>query len=84
MKNGRNHNYICQDIQKDSVEEFVAYISKTNLSLSMTKIEQLFFETNSFLNDQEKGITLNEYAFPFSIIKSIIFWKCIFNRCIFP
>ena len=45
---GENDNYICKLIRNDSVQDFIAYVNKTNLSLR-TKIEASLFETNQFL-----------------------------------
>ncbi|KAK8834772.1 hypothetical protein M9Y10_003628 [Tritrichomonas musculus] len=57
---GQNENYICQLIQKDSIEEFITYTNTVNLSLR-TKINPSIYETNSFLLEN-KTPTLIEYA----------------------
>ena len=56
---GENDNYICHLIRNDLIDEFVIYVSKTNLSLSYI-IQASIFETNNFLYD--KTSTLIEYA----------------------
>ena len=58
-KRGENDNYICELIQKDSIEEFIIYINKVNFPLKST-IDRSIYETNSFLI--EKVPTLIEYA----------------------
>ena len=71
-KQGENHNYICQLIRKDSIDEFISYINKTNLSLN-SSIPNSLFETNPFLIENsidrmdsiykdDKHISLIEYA----------------------
>ena len=57
---GENDNYICQLIQKDSIEDFIIYVSKNNISLN-SKIPQSIYETNIFLINNRKDITLIEY-----------------------
>ena len=47
-KIGQNDSYICQLIRDDLIEDFIAYINRTNLSLS-SQIENSLFETNPFL-----------------------------------
>ena len=47
-KNGQNDSYICELIEKDLVEEFIAYVNKINLSPRST-IDFSNYETNSFL-----------------------------------
>ena len=59
-RKGENQYEICKLIQKDSVEEFIIYVNKTNLNLSKTKINHSIFETNSFL--QNNKVSLIEYA----------------------
>ena len=54
---------ICQD----SVEEFVAYVNRTNLSLPR-RIDNSIFETNQFLNEN-KNTTLIEYSAFFGSIQ---------------
>ena len=59
-KIGENENIICELIRNDSIESFVSYVNRTNLSLSNTRINQSIFETNSFL--LKNNPTLIEYA----------------------
>ena len=58
-KIGENDSYICTLIRNDSVQDFISYINKKNISISSI-IEPSIFETNSFLN--EKKPSLIEYA----------------------
>ena len=58
-KIGENDDAICDMIRRDSIDDFVSYSNKTNLSLSM-QIKHSIFETNSFLISKEP--TLIEYA----------------------
>ena len=54
-------------IRQDSVEEFVAYVNRTNLSLPR-RIDNSIFETNQFLNEN-KNTTLIEYSAFFGSIQ---------------
>ena len=47
-KEGENHHYIANLIRNDEVEEFVSYVTRSNLDLT-SKIEPSIFETNTFL-----------------------------------
>ncbi|KAK8895206.1 hypothetical protein M9Y10_023648 [Tritrichomonas musculus] len=58
-KKGVNDNYICELIQNDSIEDFVAYTNRTNFLLS-SKVSSSIFETNLFLLKHEP--TLIEYS----------------------
>ena len=59
-RKGENDEYICELIRNDSIELFVQYVNKTNLSLSNTIINPSIFETNNFLIKNKP--TLIEYA----------------------
>lgn len=61
---GENELPICSLIRRDSIEEFVTYVSKNNFNLETT-INPSIFETNPFLCG--KTIKLIEYAANFSI-----------------
>ena len=69
---GENDSYICSLIRSDSVEEFIAYVNRTNLSL-LTKIKPSIYETHSFLIDKEP--TLIEYAAFYGSIQIIKYLK---------
>ena len=71
---GENDSYLCQIIRNDSIEEFVSYISKTNLSIS-SYISPSIFETNSFLLKNDNKITLIEYASFFASFQIINYLK---------
>ena len=47
-KTGENGSFIAKLIQKDSVEDFISHVNRTNLSLK-SKIKLSIYETNSFL-----------------------------------
>lgn len=47
-RTGENENYVCKLIQKDSVQDFIAYVNRNNLPLT-SKINTSVFDTNSFL-----------------------------------
>lgn len=64
---GENESFICSLIRNDSVEEFISYVNKTNLSLKIF-IKRSIFETNSFLLEKEE-ISLIEYAAFFGAIQ---------------
>lgn len=63
---GENDSHICQLIRDDSVEEFISYVNRTNISLS-SKIIPSIFETHQFLI--ENNPTLIEYAVFFGSIQ---------------
>ena len=65
-KIGQNDAYICKLIQKDSIDEFITYVNKNNISLDST-INRSIYETNSFLI--EKTPTLIEYTVFFGSIQ---------------
>lgn len=71
-KEGENDSYICQLIRKDSVEEFISYVNKTNFRLN-SYIEKTIFETNQFLNENQ--ISLIDYA---AFFGSICIFKYLF------
>lgn len=56
---GENGHYICELIRNDYIDEFVSYMTRTNINPS-SKIKPSIFETNSFLIKSEP--TLIEYA----------------------
>ncbi|KAK8843295.1 hypothetical protein M9Y10_025150 [Tritrichomonas musculus] len=66
-KEGENDTYICSLIRKDSVEEFISYVTRMNLVLS-SKIEPSIYETHSFLIENNKT-TLFEYSAFFGSIQ---------------
>ncbi|KAK8898747.1 hypothetical protein M9Y10_001039 [Tritrichomonas musculus] len=63
---GEREFYISKLIREDLIDEFIIYVSKTNISLSSV-INQSIFETNNFLID--KTPTLIEYAAFFGSIQ---------------
>ena len=65
-KIGENNNYICKLIRQDSIDEFVKYVNQTNYQLS-SKIEPSFFETNSFLIQNQPSLI--EYSAFFGSIQ---------------
>ena len=73
-KAGENDSYICTLIRQDSIEKFVEYINKKNISPS-SQIKPSIFETNSFLNDNEP--TLIEYA---AFFGSIQIFQYLYNN----
>ena len=74
-KIGENDNYICNLIRNDHVEEFIAYVNKTNLSL-LSVIPTSIFETNKFLINKDP--TLIEYSAFFGSIQ--IFRYLLMNK----
>ncbi|KAK8843299.1 hypothetical protein M9Y10_025154 [Tritrichomonas musculus] len=69
---GENDSYLCSLIRSDSIEEFVSYVNRTNLSLSV-KIDSSIYETNSFLIGKEPKLI--EYAAFFGSIQIIQYLK---------
>ncbi|KAK8865149.1 hypothetical protein M9Y10_010683 [Tritrichomonas musculus] len=70
---GQNDSYICSLIRSDLIDDFVAYVSQTNLPISDIKIKPSIFETNSFLID--KHPTLIEYSAFFGSIQIFNFLR---------
>ena len=70
-KRGENDNFLCQLIQNDSIQEFVSFVNRKNLSLSTTIIEKSVFEANSFLLNKKP--TLIEYAAFFGSLQIVKF-----------
>ena len=62
-------------IRSDSVEDFIIYTNRTNLSL-LTKIKPTIYEKNSFLIDKEP--TLIEYAVFLDQFRSFNCMWCFF------
>ena len=75
-KTGENESFICTLIRNDSVEEFISYVNRSNISLHSTIIKPSIFETNSFLKNKE--ITIIEYTAFFGSIQ--IFQYLLFNN----
>ena len=71
-----NDSYICLLIRKDSVEEFIKYLNRYNIS-PLSHILPSIFETNPFLIDN-KGTTLIEYSAFFGSIQ--IFQYLLMNN----
>ena len=73
-KEGENDNLISEMIRKDMIAEFVAYVTRNEISLD-AKIQPSIYETNSFLlekqteSNQNQSLTLIEYAAFFGSIK---------------
>ena len=76
--NGQNLSVICELIRNDSVEEFISYVSRTNTSLSKTKINASICETNPLLLKNEP--TLIEYAVFYGSIQFFQYLK--FNEVV--
>lgn len=64
---GENHWYLSKLIRNDQIDEFITYISQTNLPLNKTTINDSIFETNIFL--YSKKPSLIQYASFFGSIK---------------
>ena len=59
---GENDSFICSLIRKDSVEEFIEYINRKNISVNSELINSIF-ETNNFLNENENTVLIEYAAF---------------------
>ena len=70
---GENDSYICSLIRQDSVEEFISYVNRSNISLS-SQISPSIFETNAFLIKNDTT-TLIEYSAFFGSIQIFQFLK---------
>ena len=76
MKSTENHNYICQLIQKDLIDDFIVYVNENNFLLS-AKIEKSIFETNNLLLSL-KYVSLLDYSAFFGSLQ--IFKYLIMNK----
>ena len=77
-QSGENESsFICSLIRNDSVQEFIAYVNSSNISLSKTIIQRSIFETNSVLKNMS-SLTLIQYAAFFGSIQ--IFRYLIMNK----
>lgn len=72
-----NDSYICQLIRNDSVEDFVSYVNRANLSLSESRVKHSLFETNRYLIINNP--TYIEYAAFFGAIQIFRFLRI--NGC---
>lgn len=72
IKIGENDSYVCKLIRQDSVEDFITYVTRTNLSLQ-NKIPKSNYETNRYLIDRQP--TLIEYALFFGSIEIFQYLK---------
>ena len=66
-KIGENESYICHLIRNDSIDNFIEYINRCNISFSK-KIDFSIFETNRYLL-KKKNVNLIEYATFFGSIR---------------
>ena len=75
-KFGENDSNISKLIREDNVEEFIAYVNRSNLSPN-ARIQSSIYETNSFLmkkyneSNRQTGISIIEYAAFFGSIQII-------------
>ena len=72
---GENDNYLNVLIQKDSIDEFIQFVNRTNINLNK-KIQPSIFETNLFLLKNEPSII--EYSLFNGSIQ--IFQYLLFNE----
>lgn len=68
--NGENDSYIYSLIHHDSFEKFLTYINQSHISFS--SCNQLIFETNSLLDENESSLI--EYA---TFYGSIDIFQCL-------
>ena len=66
MQIGENESYICELIRNDSIDDFIIYVNKYNISLNSC-INDSIFETNPFLVG--KKVSLIEYSAFFGSIQ---------------
>ena len=71
-KIGENDSYICSLIREDSVEDFIAYTNRSNISLS-SFVRFSLFETHQYL--KENKCSLIEYAAFFGSIQIFNYLK---------
>ena len=71
---GQNDSYICSLNRNDSIEEFISYLNRNNISVS-SKIKLSIFETNSFLIEN-KNTSLIEYSAFFGSIQIFQYLFC--------
>ncbi|KAK8857366.1 hypothetical protein M9Y10_015771 [Tritrichomonas musculus] len=70
---GENDSFICSLMRSDSVEQFIEYVNRTNISLR-SELMPSIFETNSFLIEN-KSTTLIEYSVFFGAIQIFQYLK---------
>ena len=80
-KEGENDSQICELIRKDMITEFIAYVTRNNVSIN-AKIQPSIYETNSFLlkNQKEQDDEDNEEDKKdkeFSLIEYAVFFGSI-------
>ena len=64
---GENDSYICELIRNDSLDDFISYLARTNLSIREFRVRHSLFETNPYLI--KTNPTLIEYAAFFGSIR---------------
>ena len=69
---GENEEYICQIIRNDAVEEFIAYMNRSNIPLSIN-VKPSIFETNEYLLNANTNLI--EYSVFFGSIQIFQFLK---------
>ena len=52
---GENDHYVCELIRNDSIDDFISFVNRTNLSLS-SNVEPSVYETNSLLIKKETSL----------------------------
>ncbi|KAK8847104.1 hypothetical protein M9Y10_019684 [Tritrichomonas musculus] len=70
---GENPSMICELIRKDSIDEFIEYVTRNGLLLN-SSIKRSIFETNPLLN-QKEYTSLIEYASFFGSVKIFNFLR---------
>ena len=78
-RQGYDDSFVCDLIRNDSVEDFISYVTRTNISVPHRKIKASFYETNSFLLKNEPSFI--EYAAFYGSVQ--IFQYLKFNGAIF-
>ena len=83
-KIGENDEYLCELIRNDSINEFITFINKSNIS-SSTIITPSIFETNLFLikRDNLKVIEYSSFFGSIQIIKYFLMNKAIISPTLF-
>ncbi|KAK8845821.1 hypothetical protein M9Y10_020744 [Tritrichomonas musculus] len=70
-KKGENDDFVCEMIRKDQIDEFIAFVNRTNLSLQSVAAKSIY-ETNSYLNNKVKYVT--RYTFHPTLIEYAAFF----------
>ena len=74
-REGANDDYLCRLIRLNKIQEFIAFVEQSNLSLE-SKIKKSIFETNQLLTEKNE-ISLIGYEYKITLIEYASFYGSI-------